>query len=84
MRKSKADQTVEGICIILSNISKATAFLHQGVTHCGFRITTGPFAQLLFFFFATLARLLFLSDVVASCTNYCKSRNINVPCMRIK
>ena len=33
MRKSKADQTVQGICIILSNIlSKRTAFLHQGVT----------------------------------------------------
>ena len=32
IRKSKADQTVEGICIILSNISKATAFLYQGIT----------------------------------------------------
>ena len=32
MRKSKADQTVEGICIISSSISKATACLHQGVT----------------------------------------------------
>ena len=31
MRKNKAGQTVEGICIILSNISKGTAFLHQGV-----------------------------------------------------
>jgi len=29
---SKADQTVEGICIILSNVSKATALLHQVVT----------------------------------------------------
>ena len=37
MRKSKIDQAVEGICIILSSISKATAFLHQGVTTCGFR-----------------------------------------------
>ena len=37
MRKSKADQSVEGICIILSNISKGTAFLHQGVTNCGLR-----------------------------------------------
>ena len=37
MRKSKADQTVEGICIILSNISKGTAFLRQGVTNCDFR-----------------------------------------------
>ena len=36
-RKSKAGQTVEGICIILSNISKGTAFLHLGVTNCGFR-----------------------------------------------
>ena len=30
MRKSEADQTVEEICIILSNISKGTACLHQG------------------------------------------------------
>ena len=29
MRKSKADQTVEGICIILSNISKGIAFLYE-------------------------------------------------------
>ena len=38
MRESKADQTLamEGICIILSNIVKATAFLHQAVTSCGF------------------------------------------------
>ena len=31
MRRSKADQTMEGIGIILSNISKATAFIHQRV-----------------------------------------------------
>ena len=31
MRKSKADQTVEGIYIVLSNISKGIAFLHQSV-----------------------------------------------------
>ena len=37
MRKSKADQTVVGICIILSNISKGTTFLHQGVANCDFR-----------------------------------------------
>ena len=37
LRKSKADQTVKEIYIILSNISKGTAFLHQGVTNCGFR-----------------------------------------------
>ena len=30
--KSKADQTVEGKYIILSNISKGFAFLYQGVT----------------------------------------------------
>ena len=36
-RKSKADQTLYGIYIILSNISKGTAFLHRGVTNCGFR-----------------------------------------------
>ena len=34
MRKSKADQTMDGICIILSNISRGIAFLHQGVTNC--------------------------------------------------
>ena len=28
-QKNKADQTVKGIRIILSNISKDTAFLHQ-------------------------------------------------------
>ena len=33
MRGSKAEQTVEGISIILSNISKGTAFLYQGVSH---------------------------------------------------
>ena len=33
MRRSKADQTVEGIGDILSNISKATAFLYQGVIY---------------------------------------------------
>ena len=37
MRKSKVDQTVEGTYIILSNISKGTAFLHQGGTNCGLR-----------------------------------------------
>ena len=37
MRKSKANQAVEGICIILSSISEATAFLHQDFTTCGFR-----------------------------------------------
>ena len=31
MRKNKADQTVERMCIILSLIQKDTAFLHQGV-----------------------------------------------------
>jgi len=37
MRKSKADQTVEGVYIILSSISKGIAFVHRGVTDCGFR-----------------------------------------------
>ena len=37
MIKSKADQTMEGICIILSNISKDIDFFHQDVTNCGFR-----------------------------------------------
>ena len=32
-RRSKAEQIVEGICIILSNISKDTAFPRQDVTH---------------------------------------------------
>lgn len=32
IRTSKADQTVKAIDIILSTISKGTAFLHQGVT----------------------------------------------------
>ena len=38
MRESKADQALamEGICIILSDIVRATAFLHQAVTSCGF------------------------------------------------
>ena len=36
-RKSMAEQAVVGIYIILSNISKGTAFLHQGVTNYGFR-----------------------------------------------
>ena len=31
MRRGKACQTVEGTCIVLSNISKGTAFLNQGV-----------------------------------------------------
>ena len=31
MRRGKAGQTVEGICVILSNILKGTAFLHQGL-----------------------------------------------------
>ena len=31
MKKSKADQTVQGKYIISSNISKRTAFLQQGV-----------------------------------------------------
>ena len=35
-KKSKADQTVIGICIILSNNWKGTVFIHQGVTNCGF------------------------------------------------
>ena len=35
MRERKDDPRVEGICIIfLSNISKGSAFLHQGVTKC--------------------------------------------------
>ena len=33
-RKSKADKTVEGICITLTYISKVTAFYHS-VTNCG-------------------------------------------------
>ena len=40
MRKSKVDQTVERMCIILSLIQKDTAFLHQGVTNYGFRRLT--------------------------------------------
>ena len=32
IRTSKADQTVKAIDIILSTISKGTAFLHRGVT----------------------------------------------------
>ena len=32
IRTSKADQTVKGIDIILSTISKGAAFLHQGFT----------------------------------------------------
>ena len=31
MRRGKAHQRVEGIGMILSNILKSTAFLHQGV-----------------------------------------------------
>jgi len=34
MRKSKANQTVEGMCIFLSNIAKGAAFVHQGVRNC--------------------------------------------------
>ena len=30
LRKRKADKTVEGVYIILSNIPKGTAFIHQG------------------------------------------------------
>ena len=37
LRKSKTDQAVEGIYIILSNIWKGTAFLRQGVSNCGFQ-----------------------------------------------
>ena len=37
MTKSKTDQSIPGIYIILSNISRGTAFLHQVVTKCGFR-----------------------------------------------
>ena len=37
MTKSKTDQSIPGIYIILSNISRGTAFLHQVVTNCGFR-----------------------------------------------
>ena len=33
MRRGKADQTVEGMDIILSNISKGTAFLYQDVIY---------------------------------------------------
>ena len=44
MRKSMADQTVVGICIILFNISKGKAVLHQGATNLWlairFKITT--------------------------------------------
>ena len=36
-KKSKADQTVIGICIILFSIWKSTGCLRQGVTNCGFR-----------------------------------------------
>lgn len=36
MRKSKADGTQEEIFIILSDISKATTFLHQAVASYGF------------------------------------------------
>ena len=36
-KKGKADQTVIGICIILSSIWKSTGCLRQGVTNCGFR-----------------------------------------------
>jgi len=37
MRRSKADQTVEGMCILLSHIYKGTVFLHRCVTNYGFR-----------------------------------------------
>ena len=38
MRKSKADQTVEGLLyFFLYNIAKGTVFLRQGGTNCGFR-----------------------------------------------
>ena len=35
--KSPGNEVEEYIYIILSNISKGTAFLHLGVTNCGFR-----------------------------------------------
>ena len=38
MRKTKVDHTVEGIYIVSSNISEDTAYIHQGVTRCGFRL----------------------------------------------
>ena len=37
MRKCKADRTVKGRYIILSDISKGTAYLHESVTNCDFR-----------------------------------------------
>ena len=41
MRESKADQALamEGICIIVSDIVRATAFLHQAVTSCNLNRT---------------------------------------------
>lgn len=37
-KKNKADQTLEGIFLILSNISKAAALLRQGVTKIHFSV----------------------------------------------
>ena len=34
-------ETVEGIYVILSNISKGTDLLHQGVANCSHAIGTG-------------------------------------------
>ena len=51
IEKKEADQTMEGILIILSNISKGTAFLHQGVTN-------GNFGKLVRFNLGTVRYLL--------------------------
>ena len=37
MRRRKAAQTVKGIYIVSSIISKGTAFIHRGFTNCGFQ-----------------------------------------------
>ena len=37
IEKARADQTAEGTYIILPNISKGTACLHQGAINCDFR-----------------------------------------------
>ena len=61
MRKTKADQAVEVTCVILSNISKGTAFLCQGVTNCGFQ-----YLFLFLFFILTTHQSLHLNTLHAN------------------
>ena len=68
MRESKADQALamEGICIIVSDIVRATAFLHQAVTSCNLNRTNVRLFQINRVSINTLSDLGVLSNLIGS------------------